>query len=66
MGAIDSPLTFSQLVPPMDEAGARFAFMNSPLMRKRLTVGDLFVFLNWDRDNLWQQVWKRTQTVEKN
>lgn len=63
MRAIDSPLTFSELVPPMTEAQARFAFMNSPLMRKRLTVGDLFIYLNWDREGLWRQVWKRTQTL---
>jgi glycerol-1-phosphate dehydrogenase [NAD(P)+] len=62
MKAIDSPLTFNELVPPVTEAQARFAFMNSPLMRKRLTLGDLFIFLNWDRDQLWHQVWEQTQT----
>ncbi len=64
--AISSPLIFSQLIPPIKEAQARFAFMNSPLMRKRLTLGDLFIFLNWDREKLWHQVWKRTQTLETN
>jgi glycerol-1-phosphate dehydrogenase [NAD(P)+] len=56
--AVDSPLTFRELVPPITEAQARFAFMNSPLMRRRLTLGDLFIFLNWDREQLWQQIWK--------
>jgi glycerol-1-phosphate dehydrogenase [NAD(P)+] len=63
MKAVNSPLTFEELVPPVTEAQARFAFMKSPLMRKRLTLGDLFIFLNWDRDQLWHQVWKRTQTL---
>ena len=63
MKTVDSPLTFEELVPPITEAQVRFAFMNSPLMRKRLTLGDLFIFLNWDRDQLWHQVWKRTQTL---
>ncbi len=66
MRAIDSPLTFGELVPPMTEAQARFAFMNSPLMRKRLTVGDLFIFLDWDRERLWKQTWSRTQTTGTN
>ena len=61
MRAIDSPLTFGELAPPISEAQARFAFMNSPLMRKRLTLGDLFIFLNWDREGLWKQIWRRTQ-----
>ncbi len=59
--AIDSPVTFNQLTPPISESQARFAFMNSPLMRKRLTLGDLLIFLNWDRERLWQQVWKDVQ-----
>ncbi len=58
MRAIDAPLTFAHLVPPVSEAQARFAFMNSPLMRKRLTLGDMLIFLNWDRENLWKEVWK--------
>lgn len=57
MRAIDAPLTFAQLVPPVSEAQAHFAFMNSPLMRKRLTLGDMLIFLNWDRERLWKEVW---------
>ena len=65
MQAIDSPLTFRELVPPVTEAQARFAFMNSPLMRKRFTLGDLLIFLNWDRDRLWRRVWAGTQKLPK-
>ncbi len=58
---VNSPVTFKELTPPVSEAEARFAFMNAPLMRKRLTLGDLLIFLNWDRDRLWQQVWENSQ-----
>jgi hypothetical protein len=34
----------------------KFAFMTAPLMRKRFTLGDLLIFLHWDREKLWQQV----------
>jgi hypothetical protein len=30
--------------------------MNAPLIRRRLTLGDLFVFLQWDQEALWAQV----------
>ncbi len=56
--AIDAPVSFAQLVPPVSEQQAYFSFMNAPLMRKRLTIGDMFIFLNWDRETLWQQVWQ--------
>jgi glycerol-1-phosphate dehydrogenase [NAD(P)+] len=55
--AIDAPVRFDELTPPETEEQARFAFMSAPLMRKRLTIGDLFLFLNWDRERLWGQVW---------
>jgi glycerol-1-phosphate dehydrogenase [NAD(P)+] len=61
LGAIKAPLTFAELTPSVSEPQARIAFMSAPLMRKRLTLGDLLVFLNWDRDALWQQAWKHTQ-----
>ncbi len=61
MKAVDSPLTFRELNPPLTEDQARFAFLNSPLMRKRLTLGDMLIYLNWDRENLWKQAWRRTQ-----
>jgi glycerol-1-phosphate dehydrogenase [NAD(P)+] len=59
--AIDAPLSFTQLTPPIAEPQAHFAFMSAPLMRKRLTLGDLFIFLNWNREDLWQQVWRSAQ-----
>ncbi len=57
--AVDSPLTFSELAPPAAEAQVKFAFLNAPLMRKRLTLGDVLLFVNWDREALWEQVWAR-------
>jgi glycerol-1-phosphate dehydrogenase [NAD(P)+] len=59
--AVNSPLTWSQLNPPIIEERVKFAFMNAPLMRKRLTIGDLLIFFNCDREKLWQQVWEQTQ-----
>lgn len=63
MRAIESPLTFKELIPPVTEAQAKFAFMNSPLMRKRLTLGDLLIYLNWDRERLWREVWNGMQLL---
>ena len=54
--AIDSPLDFTELIPPVSRSQARFAFFNAPLIRRRLTLGDLFIFLNWDREALWASV----------
>jgi hypothetical protein len=42
----------------MAEAQVKFAFFNAPLMRKRFSIGDLLVWLNWDREALWRQVWQ--------
>ena len=61
--AIDAPVRFADLVPPATEQQARFAFMNAPLMRKRLTIGDMLIFLGWDRDTLWQELWAKTQAI---
>ena len=61
LAAIQAPLNFRELTPPVSEPQARFAFMNAPLMRKRLTLGDMLLFLNWDRDGLWKHVWSSTQ-----
>lgn len=57
--AINGPLTFAELVPPASEPQVKFAFLNAPLMRKRLTLGDVLLFVNWDREALWQQVWAK-------
>lgn len=54
--AVDSPLRFDELTPPPSAAEVRFAFTNAPLIRHRFTLGDLFVFLNWDQEKLWTQV----------
>ena len=56
--AIDAPTSFAELIPPISEQQAEFAFLSAPLMRKRLTIGDLLIFLNWDRETLWRQAWK--------
>ncbi len=61
--AIDSPLTFAELAPPASEREVKFAFLNAPLMRKRLTLGDLLLFFNWDREALWAQTWARGQAL---
>jgi glycerol-1-phosphate dehydrogenase [NAD(P)+] len=56
---IGAPVRWSQLTPPMNEEQAGFAFMNASLMRKRLTLGDLLIFTDWDRESLWQEIWPR-------
>lgn len=55
---ISSPVHFADLTPPPTEAEVKFAFMSAPLIRHRFTLGDLFVFLNWDRETLWAQISK--------
>jgi hypothetical protein len=54
--AVSSPVRFADLAPPPTESEVQFAFMNAPLIRHRFTLGDMFVFLNWDRQALWAQV----------
>jgi glycerol-1-phosphate dehydrogenase [NAD(P)+] len=54
--AMDAPLNWNQLTPPVSEERARFAFMHASLMRKRFTLGDLLIFLNWDREKLWEEI----------
>src|SRR5574341_580277 len=61
--AIDSPVCFADLIPPPSADHVRFAFLNAPLMRKRLTIGDILIFLGWDRDTLWEEVWAKTQAL---
>ncbi len=51
--AVGSPLTFEALQPPVSLDQAKFAFLAAPLIRRRLTLGDLFLFLNWDRESVW-------------
>jgi glycerol-1-phosphate dehydrogenase [NAD(P)+] len=54
--AVGAPLRFEELFPPVSPDSARFAFLNSPLMRRRLTLGDLLIFFQWDREKLWNQL----------
>jgi glycerol-1-phosphate dehydrogenase [NAD(P)+] len=61
---VDAPLTWAELTPPVGEARVKFAFLNAPLMRKRLTIGDLLIFTNWDREHLWRQIWQRCQALK--
>ena len=58
--AISSPMRFTQLKPPPSTAEVQFAFANAPLIRRRFTLGDLFIFLNWDQKSLWTQVNKNS------
>jgi hypothetical protein len=57
--ATGGPLSFKELEPHFTEEEVKFAFMNSPLMRKRLTVGDMLIFTGWDRENLWRKIKKK-------
>jgi glycerol-1-phosphate dehydrogenase [NAD(P)+] len=63
MRAVGAPLTFEQLTPPAGEDDVRFAFWNAPLIRKRLTLGDLLIFVQWDRDALWRSVWATSRAL---
>jgi glycerol-1-phosphate dehydrogenase [NAD(P)+] len=54
------PRGFRETQPPLDEETVRFAFLNAPLIRKRLTIGDLFLFFGWDRQALWREIWELT------
>jgi glycerol-1-phosphate dehydrogenase [NAD(P)+] len=54
--AVSSPVRFANLTPPPTESEVQFAFRSAPLIRRRFTLGDLFVFLNWDQETLWAQV----------
>jgi len=57
--SVGAPLRFDALQPAIGGDRVQFAFLMAPLIRKRFTSGDLFLFLNWDRHALWQRVWER-------
>jgi glycerol-1-phosphate dehydrogenase [NAD(P)+] len=59
--AINAPTNFAGLTPAFEESEVQFAFLNAPLMRKRLTLGDLLVFFESDRQSLWERAWGKTQ-----
>lgn len=54
--AVAAPMSFADMTPPPSAAEVRFAFTNAPLIRHRFTLGDMFVFLNWEQETLWTQV----------
>ena len=54
--AVDAPMNFAELTPPPSAAEVRFAFTNAPLIRHRFTLGDMFMFLNWEPETLWTRV----------
>jgi len=56
MESVESPLHFDQLIPPPTMAEVRFAFSHAPLIRRRLTLGDLPLFLGWEPGAWWTQV----------
>ena len=60
LNAISSPMRFTELKPLPSTAEVQFAFANAPLIRRRFTLGDLFIFLNWDQKSLWTQVNKNS------
>ncbi len=61
--AINAPIKWEMLVPEVQESAAHFAFMNASLMRKRMTIGDLFIFTNWNRETLWQQIYDKQRKL---
>ncbi len=54
--AVSSPVRFEELTPRPESPEVKFAFTHAPLIRRRFTLGDLFIFLNWDQERLWTQV----------
>jgi len=59
LSAVGAPMAFDQLVPPIPEGAVRSAFRSAPYLRNRVTLGDLFLFVGWDREHLWQEIWRR-------
>jgi hypothetical protein len=57
--AVSSPIRFVDLTPPPSESEVQFAFKSAPLIRHRFTLGDMFMFLNWDQETLWAHVNKK-------
>jgi glycerol-1-phosphate dehydrogenase [NAD(P)+] len=56
--ATGTPTWFDQLSPIAMPEQVKFAFLNSPLTRQRLSLGDLLIFFGWDRESLWQHAWE--------
>jgi glycerol-1-phosphate dehydrogenase [NAD(P)+] len=60
---MDSPTHFEQLPTPLPEAQLRFAFENASLIRSRFTLGDFFIFLNWDMERLWTRIYDSSRAL---
>jgi glycerol-1-phosphate dehydrogenase [NAD(P)+] len=54
MRAVGLPQMLATLTPPIPLEDARFAFLHAALMRRRFTIGDLLLFIGWDREALWR------------
>jgi hypothetical protein len=63
LSRLGSPLSFEELTPPVPQEVVRFSFLHAPLIRRRLTLGDLFIFLGWDREALWDHVWHESLRI---
>ena len=63
LSRLGAPLSFEELQPPVPEHAVRFAFLHAPLIRRRLTLGDLLIFLDWDREALWDHVRRESQKI---
>jgi hypothetical protein len=61
--AVDAPMQFSQLQPPVSDAQAKFAFINAAFVRGRPMLADLLLFLNWDAEAVWSRVWATYNTL---
>jgi glycerol-1-phosphate dehydrogenase [NAD(P)+] len=63
--ATGTPTWFNHLSPIAKPEQVKFAFLNSPLTRQRLTLGDLLIFFGWDREELWQHAWDTGSRLAK-
>src|SRR5581483_4510768 len=60
---MDSPTHFEQLNPAPAEEHLRYAFINASFIRSRFTLGDLFIFLNWNMEQLWDTLWRTSRAL---
>jgi glycerol-1-phosphate dehydrogenase [NAD(P)+] len=58
--AVGGPQDFGGLTPAPQRSDVRLAFEQAALIRRRLTLADLFVFTQWDNEALWRRVWEGT------
>ena len=63
--ATGAPVGWDQRAPPVSVDDVRFAFLNAPLLRRRLTLADLFVFLDWDRETVWNYAWAASRALAR-